>query len=138
MNDISHDDFYLMPYREVNNPNTNFYLLYKNDKNFFLDFKNSLSQKNDINEFYSIIALMDFIDGNNLPPKKFKHIIGGKKDRKDIFEFKSKHLRVYVIKKEPDMYVVLGGFKKNQVKDISKIFRHFNNIPDKIKIKDDN
>jgi hypothetical protein len=129
------DEFYLTPFDDVDNPKSDFYLLYKNDRNFFIEFIESLRQKSDIEELNSIRALMDIID-NNLPKTKFNHITGGSrnKNRKDVYEFKSKHLRVYVIKKSPDFYIILGGYKKGQKKDIEKIFRHFNDIPDDIEI----
>lgn len=129
------DEFYLTPFDGIDNPKYNFYLLFKNDRNFYLEFAESLKQKSDIDELFSIYALMDRVDTNNLPASKYRHISAGKNDRKDIYEFKSKHLRVYVIKMEPDYYVVLGGYKKGQEKDIAKVFRHFNVIPDEIEIR---
>jgi len=44
------------------------------------------------------------------------------------YEFKYDNMRVYVIKKDPNVYVVLGGYKKKQDKDIksfSKIIKDF-------------
>lgn len=38
--------------------------------------------------------------------------------RNDLFEFKKDRLRVYVIKQKPDIYIVVGGFKGSQKKDI--------------------
>jgi hypothetical protein len=75
------------------------------------------------------------IDVAQLPPTKFRHIVGGKYDRKDVYEFKSKHLRVYTLKVQPDFYIVLGGYKKGQEKDIAKIFNQFNQLPPDIVIK---
>lgn len=126
--------YLLCPLEDIDNPKYNFYLLYKDGRNFYEDFVNSLNQKSDIDELDTIIALMDKVDNNNLPPTKYKHISGGKYDRKDVYEFKSKHLRIYAIKKSPDYYIILGGYKKGQEKDIAKIFKHFNNIPDEIAI----
>lgn len=126
------DEFYLKLLDDIDNPKFDFFLLYKNGRNFFEEFVESLNQKSDIEELNLIMSLMDKVDGNNLPVSKFRHIKGGKYDRKDIFEFKSKHLRVYSIKKEPDFYILLGGYKKGQEKDIAKIFRHFNDLPEDI------
>ena len=131
-------DFFLRPVKDINNPKYNFFLLYKDGRNFYGEFADSLNQKSDLNELAAIEALMDKVDNNNLPKSKYNHISGGKYDRKDIYEFKSKHLRVYVIKKSPDYYIILGGYKKEQEKDIAKIFRHFNELPDEIEIRDDN
>lgn len=36
-----------------------------------------------------------------------------------------------------DYYIVLGGYKKGQDKDIDKIFKHFNNLPEDIPVMDD-
>lgn len=128
-------NFYLTRLDDVENPKFQFYLLFCNGKNFFEEFANSLIQKSDKDELDSIRALMDKVDNNNLPASKFKHIKGGKKDRKDVYEFKSKHLRVYAIKKEPDMYILLGGYKKGQESDIEKVFRYFNNLPDELVVR---
>ena len=131
-------DFFLSPVTDINNPKYNFFLLYKDGRNFYEEFTDSLTQKSDLNELDSIIALMDKVDNNNLPTSKYNHISGGKYDRKDVYEFKSKHLRIYVIKKSPDYYIILGGYKKGQEKDIAKIFKHFNELPDKIEIRVNN
>ncbi len=131
------DDFYLRPLDDVDNPKYGFFLLYKNGRNYFEEFVGSLRQKSDLAELDTIRALMDKVDNNNLPKAKYRHISGGKRDRKDVYEFKSKHLRVYAIKKEPDYYIILGGFKKGQESDIEKIFRHFNELPEKIEIKNE-
>ncbi len=129
------DEFYRVVLDEVDNPNYQFYLLYKNGRNYFEEFVNSLKQKSDLAELAKIIALMDCVNNNNLPTSKYRHITGGKFDRKDVFEFKSKHLRVYALKLEPSYYVVLGGYKKGQEKDIAKVFQHFNNLPSYIELR---
>lgn len=131
------DEFYLTLFDDVSNPNSDFYLLYKNGRCYFEEFVESLKQKSDLDELDKIRALMDS-DISRLPPSKYRHIIGNKYDRKDVYEFKSKHLRIYVIKKNPDFYLILGGYKKGQEKDISKIFRHFNILPNIIEIRQTN
>jgi hypothetical protein len=128
------DEFYRTLLDDINNPIFDFYLLYKNGRCYFEEFVNSLKQKSDLDELDKIRALMDS-DINRLPPTKYRHIIGGKYDRNDVYEFKSKHLRIYAIKKEPDFYLILGGYKKGQEKDISKIFKHFNQLPTIIEIR---
>lgn len=68
--------------------------------------------------FGSIIAYMEFFSDRNLLKKdKFRQIKDAGRD--DIFEFKKESLRVYVLKKKPNMYIILGGLKNNQTKDIS-------------------
>lgn len=66
----------------------------------------------------SIFAYMEFISDRNILRKdKFRQINDAGRD--DVFEFKKESLRVYVIKQKPNMYIILGGFKNNQTKDIS-------------------
>ena len=45
----------------------------------------------------------------SLPDNKFKNI-SPKKEKVNEFEFKSKHLRVYAIKKENGQIIILGGY----------------------------
>lgn len=58
-------------------------------------------------------------DRQILPEEKFNHVRGIGRD--DVFEFKKKSLRVYVIKQKPDVFVIMGGYKKEQKKDIARI-----------------
>ncbi|MDE7388408.1 MAG: hypothetical protein K2M97_04040 [Muribaculaceae bacterium] len=115
-------------YDDVTNPKYKFYVLYEDDRSYFEEFIDSLEQASDLDEFDQIRALMDKVDNNNLPKSKYRHIKGGKSDRKDVYEFKSKHLRIYAIKMTPNYYLLLGGHKKTQDKDIDKVFRHFNDV----------
>jgi hypothetical protein len=80
------DEYYRIILNDVNNPNFDFYLLYKNGRCFFEEFVDSLKQKSDLDELDKIRALMDS-DIKRLPKTKFNHIIGGKNDRKDVYEF---------------------------------------------------
>lgn len=54
-----------------------------------------------------------------LPKEKFNHVEGIGRD--DVFEFKKKSLRVYVIMQKPDMFIIMGGYKTGQKKDIARI-----------------
>lgn len=60
-------------------------------------------------------------DGDSLPANKFKDVTPQKEKVKE-YEFKSKHLRVYAIKKENGKIVILGGYKNTQAEDF-KTFR---------------
>jgi hypothetical protein len=72
--------------------------------------------------FNRIIAMMDvFSKHNMLPYTKFRQIKGV--NRSDLFEFKCKNLRVYVVLCAPDVFVVCGGFKRDQEKDIARLKR---------------
>lgn len=90
-------EFYLCPVDDIDNQKYDFYLLYIDGRNFFEDFVKSLRQKSELDEMDTIMALMDKVDNNNLPTSKYRHITGGKYDRKDVWEFKSKHLRIYTL-----------------------------------------
>ncbi len=62
---------------------------------------------------------MDFwADGNILPQAKFKQIQDAAQS--NMYEFRSKHLRVYVLLLENGKIVILGGYKVTQKKDIVK------------------
>lgn len=65
-----------------------------------------------------LISQMDNFGHTLLPKTKFRKIEDA---GEDIFEFKRKTLRIYVRKKDPDIYIILGGVKANQKKDIAKI-----------------
>jgi hypothetical protein len=76
--------------------------------------KTSTKSMNKIRTYMNILAESDCL----LPSTKFNSI---KPNNKVIgYEFKSDTLRVYVIKKKPNVFIVLGGYKKNQKKDIEK------------------
>ena len=53
----------------------------------------------------------------SLPDTKFRELKGGKGDVKE-YEFKSRHLRVYVMQQKGGKIIVIGGYKNNQSKDI--------------------
>ena len=75
-----------------------------------------MSDPNKVREMSKIVALMDNIGNVLLPSTKFNHIQGV--NRHDVYEFKSKSLRVYVVKFPGDIFIVIGGLKVNQKKDI--------------------
>jgi putative component of toxin-antitoxin plasmid stabilization module len=71
-------------------------------------------------EYKTILAYMSFVSElKSLPQSKFKDITPEKEEIKE-YEFKSKHLRIYCIKKPNGKIVVLGGQKSNQKSDIIK------------------
>lgn len=55
----------------------------------------------------------------NIPSKHYRIIRGLK--RTDIYEYRSKSLRVYVKVDKPDVIIVIGGYKKNQKQDINNL-----------------
>lgn len=56
-----------------------------------------------------------------MPKSWFNSIKAGKTVY--AYEFKTKHLRLYCVKKSPNIIIVLGGFKKEQKKDINTLKR---------------
>ena len=103
----------------INNLNYTFYKLYVDDKCLFDDFVDDISDnKIYMKELRTIYAYMDYLGSQKIPNTKFNSIVDS--GRSDLFEFKSKHLRVYVILIKPSVYVVAGGYKTTQKKDIAR------------------
>ena len=72
----------------------------------------------------SIIAYMDFFSfDNKLPSTIFNHIQNC--SIPNLYEFKKKDIRIYVILKEPSVFIVLGGYKGKQRQDIDQVIRLF-------------
>lgn len=121
---IDNMDFATQPLDLVNNTSCRFLKLLINGKCFFDDFlaeveKNAIDKKS----LAALINLMDeYSPTQMLPSAKFRQIKGV--ERQDVFEFKKKNLRVYVVMKQPNVYVVLGGYKKGQEKDLKKLKRY--------------
>ena len=117
-----------------NKNNVQFYELELDGKRLFSEFHENLTDANDKKKFIAVIALMDnFSFNQKLPDKLFKQIksIG----RKDVYEFKKADLRVYVIMQKPNMFIILGGYKTNQQKDIEKIDRYTKRLPEILTIQ---
>lgn len=112
----------------TNNPNCTFYKLYVNGKCEFDDFleeiKKNIADKDSMD---AIIAYMDILSAQLLPAKKYNHIVGAK--RSDLYEFKNKKLRVYVIDQKPNIFIVMGGYKNTQKKDIPRLIRKTKDFP---------
>ena len=66
-------------------------------------------------------------DQIRLPKTKLNHIESN--DRTDIFEFKKDRLRVYVLKQKPNVFIVIGGYKATQKKDISVLKSRIKDFP---------
>jgi len=71
-------------------------------------------------EYRAIVARMQMVSENNLLPKELLNTIRFSGAPCHCCEFKSKHLRVYVFVNQNAYYVVMGGFKTNQDKDIKR------------------
>lgn len=112
----------------VNNRNGyTFKKMYINGVCQFDDFYEEVhASKNEYKNLVAIMALMQWFSDTLLPKEKFRQIKD--LDRNDIYEFKKKGLRVYVLLCKPDVVIILGGYKKNQKKDISRLKRKLANI----------
>jgi putative component of toxin-antitoxin plasmid stabilization module len=114
--------------------NVQFYELELDGKRLFSEFIEDLTDAKDKKTFIAIATIMDnFSFNQKLPDKLFKQIksIG----RKDVYEFKKANLRVYVIMQKPNMFIILGGYKTNQQKDIEKIDRYTKRLPELLTIQ---
>lgn len=121
-------DYKIKPFDMVKCSEFKYYKLIINGKCQFDDFINDVScnaiEKSNMKR---ILSFMEHFSSNLLLPKtKFNSIKGV--GRSDVFEFKNGNLRVYVIKQTPDMYIILGGYKKNQSKDIENLKNRIKNF----------
>lgn len=113
----------------INNQSLTFYKLYVDDKCYFDEFVEEISDNERyIKELATIYAYMDFLGTHLLPKTKFNIIKGC--GRSDLFELKTKHLRVYVILVKPSVYVVAGGYKITQNKDIARLKKRIAGFPE--------
>lgn len=118
-------------YEDISNPFFEFFIVSYNGRDFFSNFVMALRQKEDLDGFAKILSSMDNFGKPYITMKKdkFRPII--KKDkglRRDIYEFKGNRIRVYVIKTENKFYILHGGWKKDQVEDLNKVYKRFNNF----------
>ena len=114
----------------VNNPNCTFYKLYVDGKCDFDEFMEEIERNiADMKSMGAILNFMDALSATLLPGTKYNYIHDNR--RKDLYEFKKRNLRVYVIDQRPDIYVVMGGYKANQKKDIAKFKERVKDFPHK-------
>lgn len=111
--------FTIEPFELVVNRTFSFFKLLVNGKSLFDEFTKDIKNIKDEKALSGIIALMDNFGSCLLPNTKFRKIQGTKRD--DLFEFKKNNIRVYVLKKEPSIFVVLGGYKTKQKSDIARM-----------------
>ena len=99
-----------------------FYSLIKDGNNLFDSFFNEVSRdKRHKTDLIRIISTMDYVAETDakMPKEKVNSIKDG--DRVVGLEFKKNDLRVYCLKLEPNVVVIMGGYKKNQNKDLNTI-----------------
>lgn len=121
---------------EVRSGKLTFYKLTVNGKclydEFCADVEHNAIDRKHLN---TIRSYMNFIAESNksLPGKKFNSI---KQSGNVIgYEFKSGLLRLYVIKEDPNVFIVLGGYKSDQKKDINKFAHIYKKYKDSLKNK---
>lgn len=122
-------EYELEPFDIIKNDHYRFHEMKINGRCYFSDFYESIkNDKQSLKNMDYIFALMENFGPDLLLPKeKFRQVenLG----RNNLFEFKKNNIRVYVIKKEPDMLVVLGGSKNTQPADykwLKKALKDFN------------
>ena len=105
-----------------------YYKLFVDGKCAFDDFLDNI-KKNvaDMKSMKAIIAYMDNLGAQLFPSTIFNYIESG--IRTDLYEFKKKNLRVYVIDQRPNIYIVMGGYKNTQKKDIRKFIGKVKDFP---------
>ncbi|HWK03234.1 MAG TPA: hypothetical protein VNS58_06365 [Puia sp.] len=71
-----------------------------------------------LSEYKTILKYIEHAANGNLLPKKKMRRLEGNADGITEFEFKSEHLRVYVIQQPSKKLVIFLGFKNSQDADI--------------------
>ena len=104
------------------------YYLEINGKNLFEEFfEQNCSKKEYRNQFgqiQNILMTLGLNETEKLPPTKFKVLKRNKSDTIVDYEIKTKDFRIYLFRDDnSSKVIVLGGFKKNQKKDIEKLRR---------------
>lgn len=118
---MSEYKYNIKPFDIVRNEYYSFFELSINGRFYFSEFVDSLDDKSmDKKNLNGILAYMNVLGPHNLLPKeKFRPI----KDSEcsNLYEFKKKDIRVYIMLIKPNVYIVLGGYKGNQKLDIKKV-----------------
>ena len=97
-----------------------YYKLYINDVCPFEKFCQDVKKvPRDEKSLIAIFSMMEMFGAQLLPNTKFRQIKGI--DRTDVFKFKKNTVRVYVVKQTPNVYLVMGGYKGTQDKDIERL-----------------
>lgn len=110
-----------------NNNGFVFYKLLINDVSHFDQFVCGLEKlPKELKSLESIYAYMDMFSRIMLPKSKFRKIKNP--DRGDIYEFKKNNVRVYIILQSPSIYVITGGLKNDQEKDVKRITKQVKNF----------
>lgn len=112
-------------FEPINNKTYEFREVSVNGRFLFQEFIDNLKDTpKDMKKIMQIYAYMnEFSPSTLLPKTKFRQIKEVKRD--DVYEFKKDDIRIYVIKKYPSIFVILGAYKGTQDKNISRINKLF-------------
>lgn len=112
-------------FEPINNKTYEFREVSVNGRFLFQEFIDNLKDTpKDMKKIMQIYAYMnEFSPSNLLPKTKFRQIKGVKRD--DVYEFKKDDIRIYVIKRYPSIFIILGAYKGTQDKSINRIDKLF-------------
>lgn len=112
-------------FEPINNKTYEFREVSVNGRFLFQEFIDNLKDTpKDMKKIMQIYAYMnEFSPSILLPKTKFRQIKGVKRD--DVYEFKKDDIRIYVIKRYPSIFVILGAYKGTQDKSINRIDKLF-------------
>ncbi len=114
-------EYSYIPFDLIDNAEYEYYKLCIDGVCYFDDFvmqvrTGNKSSREDKYSFDWLLNLMERFSVKIMLPKiKFRQIQAT--NRNDVFEFKKNNLRIYVIIQRPNIYIAMGGYKKNQEKD---------------------
>ena len=113
-----------------------FYKLFINKRCDFDKFYSEIYNSNLKPQLIQIITRLKTISEGNqhtLPKQKFHQLKRDKSDKFIDYEIKTKNLRLYFFKDNDSRIIVLGGKKKEQVKDLDRMRKikkeYFKNKP---------
>lgn len=112
-------------FEPINNKTYEFREVSVNGRFLFQEFIDNLKDTpKDMKKIMQIYAYMnEFSPSTLLPKTKFRQIKGVKRD--DVYEFNKDDIRIYVIKRYPSIFVILGAYKGTQDKSINRIDKLF-------------
>lgn len=112
-------------FEPINNKTYEFREVSVNGRFLFQEFIDNLKDPpKDMKKIMQIYAYMnEFSPSTLLPKTKFRQIKGVKRD--DVYEFKKDDIRIYVIKRYPSIFIILGAYKGTQDKSINRIDKLF-------------
>lgn len=116
------NDYCTQKFDLIHNESYTYYKLYINNKCQFDEFCEEVKRRVSDNEsLQAIYGYMELLGALPLPESKHRIIKDAK--QRDIWEFKKNSIRVYVVKTMKEVYIVMGGYKADQKRDIERVKR---------------